>query len=122
MVRRPGDRDDLLGGFRAPRRFIGWTTFFKFPAFAADLRPNKRIDTHLSSALLDLPLFTIAECGDDRSAVPHARLPHIRGSRRAAVTEASNSSRPSVLGFIQERAHGTFGSDRIRTRPVHWLI
>jgi hypothetical protein len=24
------DRDDLLGGYPAPRRYIGWQTFFDF--------------------------------------------------------------------------------------------
>lgn len=69
----PGDRDDLLGGFRAPRRFIGWTTFFNFPAFAGDLRRNKQIDTHISSPLFDLPLPAIAT-GDQPTALPQRNL------------------------------------------------
>lgn len=51
---------DLRGGVRASRRFVGWQTFFRFPEFANDTRPNKRIDTRLSTALFDLPLGTIA--------------------------------------------------------------
>ena len=53
------DPIDLRGGARAPRRFIGWQTFFKFPGFDGDVRPNKRIDTKLSTPLFNLPLGTI---------------------------------------------------------------
>ncbi len=52
------DPIDLSGGVRAPRRFIGWQTFFDFGDGA--VRPNKRIDTTLSTPLFDLPLPTIA--------------------------------------------------------------
>jgi len=49
----PADPDDLRGGVRAPRRFIGWPTFFNFGD--SNVRPNKKIDTKLSSALFALP-------------------------------------------------------------------
>jgi hypothetical protein len=49
----PADPDDLRGGKRAPRRFIDWQTFFDFGD--GEVRPNKRIDTKLSSVLFDLP-------------------------------------------------------------------
>ncbi len=52
------DPDDLVGGHRAPRRFIGWQTFFDFGD--GEARPNKRIDTKLSSPLFNLPLSAIA--------------------------------------------------------------
>ena len=45
---------------RAPRRFVGWQTFFDFGGvFTADARPNKRIDTKVSTPLFTLPLGTI---------------------------------------------------------------
>ena len=54
------DPVDLRGGARAPRRFIGWQTFFDFGgAYSADVRPNKRIDTIVSTPLFHLPLGTI---------------------------------------------------------------
>jgi hypothetical protein len=54
------DPVDLRGGARAPRRFIGWQTFFDFGGvFSADTRPNKRIDTKISTPLFHLPLGTI---------------------------------------------------------------
>lgn len=66
-----GQRDpvDLRGGARAPRRFIGWETFFNFGSIprpsgggtlGEDMRPNKLIDARLSTPLFNLPLRTIA--------------------------------------------------------------
>ena len=54
----PADRDDLLGGFPAPRRYIGWQTFFD--AGDGQVKTNKKIDTALSTVLFDLPTPTIA--------------------------------------------------------------
>ena len=51
---------DLRGGVRGSKRFVGWQTFFSFPGFEHDTRPNKRIDTALSTPLFDLPLGAIA--------------------------------------------------------------
>ena len=54
------DPVDLRGFARAPRRFIGWQTFFDFGgAYSADVKPNKRIDTKVSTPLFQLPLETI---------------------------------------------------------------
>ena len=47
------DPADLRGGKRAPRRFVDWQTFFNFGD--NNFRPNKRIDSHLSSPLMILP-------------------------------------------------------------------
>ena len=46
------DPNDMRGGKRAPRRFVDWQTFFKFDN---NFRPNKRIDSKLSSPLFLLP-------------------------------------------------------------------
>jgi hypothetical protein len=55
------DPDDLSGGKRAPRRFIDWRTFFNVGPtppghenLGASPKPNKRIDTKLSSTLFEL--------------------------------------------------------------------
>jgi hypothetical protein len=47
------DPADLRGGKRAARRFVDWETFFDFGD--GNVRPNKRIDTHLSSVVMALP-------------------------------------------------------------------
>jgi hypothetical protein len=52
------DRDDLLGGFPARRRYIGWQTFFDFGD--GQVKNNKKIDTTISSVLFTLPLPAIA--------------------------------------------------------------
>jgi hypothetical protein len=65
------DPVDLRGGARAPRRFIGWQTFFNFGDGA--VRPNKRIDTKISSPLLNLPLATIPS-QDPPTALPQRNL------------------------------------------------
>lgn len=52
------DPKDLRGGARAARRFIGWQTFFDFGD--GEVKPNKRIDTKLSTPLFTLPLGAIA--------------------------------------------------------------
>lgn len=49
----PLDPDDLSGTCRAPRRFVDWPTFFDFGD--GNVRPNKKIDTSLSTALFHLP-------------------------------------------------------------------
>jgi hypothetical protein len=51
------DPVDLRGGRRAPRRFIGWQTFFDFGD--GEVRTNKRIDRQISTPLFRLPLSTI---------------------------------------------------------------
>ncbi len=51
----PNDPDpkDTRGGKRAPCRFVDWQTFFKFDN--DNFRPNKKIDTKLSTPLFLLP-------------------------------------------------------------------
>jgi len=70
------DPVDMRGGARAPRRFIGWQTFFDFgPQFTDPgstnpaIRPNKRIDSRISTPLFRLPLSAISS-GDPPIALP----------------------------------------------------
>ena len=51
------DPDDLLGGSRAERRFVDWQTFFDFGD--DEVRPNKLIDTKISTPLFQLPAAAI---------------------------------------------------------------
>ena len=51
------DPEDLTGRSRAARRFIGWQTFFDFGD--GEVKPNKRIDTKMSTPLFQLPIFTL---------------------------------------------------------------
>ncbi|MBO0702064.1 MAG: peroxidase [Candidatus Dormibacteraeota bacterium] len=52
------DRDDLDGGFPAPRRYIGWQTFFDLGD--GQVKTNKKIDPTISSVLFTLPIPAIA--------------------------------------------------------------
>jgi heme peroxidase len=52
------DPNDLRGGFRASRRFVGWQTFFDFGD--GQMKRNKRIDTRISTPLFHLPIGAIA--------------------------------------------------------------
>ena len=65
------DPVDLRGGSRAPRRFVGWQTFFDFGD--GEVKPNKRIDTKISTPLFDLPLGAIAS-HDPPTSLPQRNL------------------------------------------------
>jgi len=54
----PFDPDDMVGGYRGARRFIGWQTFFDFGD--GQMKANKLIDTKLSTPLFNLPMSAIA--------------------------------------------------------------
>ena len=65
------DPTDLRGGFRTPRRFIGWQTFFDFGD--GQVKRNKQIDTHISTPLFTLPLGAIAS-HDQPTVLPQRNL------------------------------------------------
>jgi hypothetical protein len=66
------DPDDLRGSARAPRRYIGWQTFFDFGD--GNFRPNKLIDTKISTPLFDLPLSAIPGAEMVPTALPQRNL------------------------------------------------
>ncbi|HEV8670206.1 MAG TPA: peroxidase family protein [Candidatus Limnocylindria bacterium] len=75
----PGlDPADLRSGFRAPRRFIGWQTFFDFKD--GDVKPNKQIDHKISTPLFTLPLGAIASHKAPISLMQRNLLRHITWS------------------------------------------
>jgi len=71
------DPSDLRGRFRAPRRFIGWQTFFDFGTDLGtgknEVKRNKRVDTHISTPLFNLPLGAIAS-HDQPTVLPQRTL------------------------------------------------
>lgn len=87
------DPDDLRGGFRAPRRFIGWQTFFDFGD--GNTKHNKLIDTKISTPLFDLPLATIAT-GDPPTSLAQRAVP-LRVSSVTITTARMNSLSPSAF-------------------------
>jgi hypothetical protein len=88
------DSEDLRGGSRAPRRFIGWPTFFDFGDRL--VRPNKIIDTLISTPLFQLPLFAIAS-GDPPTSLPERNLlRHVTWSLPSGQTLAQLMGAPVV--------------------------
>ena len=69
------DPNDMRGGFRAPRRFVGWQTFFDFGD--GQVKPNKKIDTKLSTPLFTLPLGAIASHDLPNSLPQRSLLRHV---------------------------------------------
>ncbi len=75
----PGkDPADMRSGFRAPRRFIGWQTFFDFKD--GEVKPNKMIDPKISTPLFTLPLGAIASHKAPISLMQRNLLRHITWS------------------------------------------
>jgi heme peroxidase len=73
------DPRDLRGGARAPRRFIGWQTFFDFDMFEEDgiaraVKPNKLIDTRISTPLFHLPIGVIPGLETGVTSLPQRNL------------------------------------------------
>jgi hypothetical protein len=89
------DPVDLRGGARAPRRFIGWQTFFNFGD--GQVRPNKRIDTRLSTALFNLPLSAIPTADAPTSLAQRNLLRHLTWSLPSGQAIAAAMGIP-VLG------------------------
>ncbi|GAA3668729.1 heme peroxidase family protein [Lentzea roselyniae] len=101
------DPVDLRGGRRARRRFIGWQTFFDFGD--GQVRPNKRIDTHISTPLFRLPLGAIAD-GSPPTALPQRNLlRHLTWSLPSGQAVAQAMGIP-VLDNVPELRE--FGFDR----------
>ena len=87
------DPVDLRGGARATRRFIGWQTFFDFGD--GNVKPNKRIDTKISTPLFDLPLGAIA------SHDPPQSLPQRNLLRQLTWSLPSGQSVAQVMGVTR---------------------
>jgi hypothetical protein len=69
------DPDDLRGGARAPRRFVGWQTFFNFGD--REVKPNKKIDTKLSTPLFNLLPQTIPDGSPPTALAQRNSLRHL---------------------------------------------
>lgn len=107
--RRRGSRIrwTCAAGGGARRRFVGWQTFFDFGD--GQVRPNKRIDTHISTPLFRLPLGAIAD-GAPPTALPQRNLlRHLTWSLPSGQAIAKAMGIP-VLDSLPELRE--FGFDR----------
>jgi hypothetical protein len=99
------DPSDLSGGARAPRRFIGWQTFFDFGD--GQVKPNKIIDTTLSSPLFTLPLRAIPPHTGPVSLAQRNLLRHVTWSlpsgqevaNRLGIAPLSPDSFPELVSY-----------------------
>jgi hypothetical protein len=116
------DPVDLRGGFRAPRRFIGWQTFFDFGgALTADVRPPKMIDTKISTPLFKLPLGAIAS-GDPPQSLPQRNLlRHLTWSLPSGQSIAKKMGIPA-LSSSQLIDLAGFGVGFERSTPLWFYI
>jgi hypothetical protein len=95
------DPNDLRGGTRAPRRFIGWQTFFDFGD--GNVKPNKLIDTKLSTPLFHLPLSTLAVPGGPTSLPQRNLLRHVTWQLPSGQSIARHMHVPVLAsGDLQE--------------------
>lgn len=100
------DPNDLRAGFRAPRRFIGWQTFFDFKD--GELKRNKQIDTKISTPLFTLPLGAIASHKGPIALMQRNLLRHMTWSMPSgqAIAEAIGVDRLSGNDLDELRGYG----------------
>lgn len=115
------DPNSLVGGKRSPRRFIGWQTFFDFGD--GQVKPNKRIDTRISSPLFRLPsgVIDLPSGGDvgPTSLATRNLLRHVTWGMPSGQAVAQRIGAP-VLAAADLADFGSFGHDLDRSTPL-WL-
>jgi len=106
------DPVDMRGGRRAPRRFIGWQTFFDFGindpgTTSPSVKPNKRIDTKISTPLFRLPLATIASGDPPISLATRNLLRHITWQLPSgqAIAQAAGLPALGAANFTEFRGY-----------------
>jgi hypothetical protein len=100
------DPVDLRGGARAPRRFIGWQTFFNFGD--GEVKPNKRIDTKISTPLFHLPLSALAFPGGPLALPQRNLLRHLTWQLPSgqAIARAMGVTPLAAADFEELRGYG----------------
>jgi hypothetical protein len=107
LTPEPGkDPGDLRSGFRAPRRFIGWQTFFDFKD--GEVKRNKQIDTKISTPLFTLPLGAIASHKAPTALMQRNLLRHMTWSMPSgqAIAAAMGVDRLSGEDLKELRTYG----------------
>lgn len=96
------DPGDLRGGRRAARRFIDWQTFFDFGD--GNARPNKAIDTKLSSVLFSLMGMASGtpESLAQRNLLRNLSMKVPSGQRVARAMRLPQLSRADLADFTEQ--------------------
>jgi hypothetical protein len=113
------DPDDLRGGFRAPRRFIGWQTFFDFGD--GQVKPNKRIDTRISTPLFDLPLSAIATHTGPTVLPVRTLLRHLTWELPSGQALARRMDVSALTAADLDELHG-YGLGLERSTPLWYYV
>lgn len=113
------DPNDLRGGARAPRRFIGWQTFFDFGD--GEVRPNKLIDAKISSPMFDLPVGAIPTPGGPTSLPQRNLLRHLTWQLPSGQSVAGAMSVPSLSAEDLSELKG-FGQGLDVSTPLWYYI
>ena len=113
------DPSDLRGGVRAPRRFIGWQTFFDFGD--GNMRNNKRIDTILSTPLFALPRSAIAGEGGPIVLPQRTFLRHITWSLPSGQAIAQAMRAPQLSTGDLQDLRG-LGQNLDRSTPLFFYV
>jgi len=113
------DPDDLVGGCRAPRRFIGWQTFFDFGD--GQVKNNKLIDTLLSTPLFNLPLSAIASRDQPQVLPQRTLLRHVTWSMPSGQRIAAKMGvAPLATADLSELAPYGLGLDA--STPLFYYV
>ncbi len=116
------DPVDLRGGTRAPRRFIGWQTFFDFGGDQTQhVRPNKTVDTKISTPLFNLPLGAIAS-GDLPTALPQRNLLRHLTWGIPSGQDVARAMGITPLSTSQLRELRPYGQNLDRSTPLWYYI
>ncbi|TCO64406.1 peroxidase family protein [Actinocrispum wychmicini] len=114
------DPVDLRGGFRAPRRFIGWQTFFDFGD--GQVKQNKLIKTAVSTPLFQLPLSAIATHDQPVSLMARDMLRMLTWSLPSGQRLAEFMGDPVIdAGHFPELAKYGLGLDA-NTPPLYYIL
>jgi hypothetical protein len=116
------DPIDLRGGCRAPRRFVGWQTFFRFPGpQGVHVRPSKSVDTKISTPLFNLPLGAIASGRPPTSLPQRNLLRHLTWSIPSGQAIANEMDIPPLTtGDLHELAQFGVGLDQ--STPLWYYV
>jgi Animal haem peroxidase len=113
------DPNDLRGGFRAPRRFIGWQTFFDFGD--GQVKHNKRIDTKISTPLFHLPIGAIASHSGPTALPVRTLLRHVTWELPSGQMLARRM-RLSALGAADLDELRPFGHGLEHSTPLWYYV
>ncbi len=115
------DPNDLTGGHRAPRRFIGWQTFFDFGD--GEVKNAKRINHTISTPLFRLPASAIgAARGEDLGPTSLATRNLLRHMTWEVATgqDVAGTMGVAPLAAADLSLFGDFGA-QLDTRTPLWL-